>query len=79
MAFWLRQPRWVHSLVSVVIAMFLIGLAVMIAVPALIIGACVVGLFFIAMGVRSLILRFKEGPRTDTMRENVRVVVRREP
>jgi O-antigen/teichoic acid export membrane protein len=69
----------VHSLVSVVIAMFLIGLAVMIAVPALIIGACVVGLFFLAIGVRSLILRFKEGPKADTMRENVRVVVRQEP
>mgnify|MGYP003403456591 CR=1 FL=1 len=50
-----------------------------IAIPALIIGACVVGLFFLTMGVRSLVLRFREGPREDTMRENVRVVVRREP
>lgn len=68
-----------QTLVSVVATLILIGLAVMIAIPALIIGACVVGAFFLAVGIRSLILRFKEGPKADTMRENVRVVVRREP
>jgi len=75
----LRRPPWTYDVGGIIIALVLIGLAVMIAIPALIIGACVVGLFFAAMGVRSLILRFKEGPRTDTMRKNVRVVVRREP
>lgn len=75
---WLRQPRWVQTLVSVVATLIVIGLAVMIAIPALIIGACVVGAFFLAVGIRALILRLKEGPRTDSMRENVRIVVRRD-
>ena len=76
---WLRQPRWVHTGLAAVVVLVLIGLAVMIAVPALIIGACVVGFVLIAAAARSLLVRLRHGPRGDTMRKNVRVVVRREP
>ncbi len=75
----LRRPPWTYTVGGIIIALVLIGLAVMIAIPALIIGACVVGLIFIVAAVRATIARLRAGPSEDTLRRNVRVIVRREP
>lgn len=77
--FWLRQPRWVHTTVAALFVCILVGLAVLIAIPAIIIGVCVVGLVLIVAGIRALLARARSGPSEASMRRNVRVIVRRGP
>lgn len=69
-------PRTGAKIVTILIAIAVVGLAVVAFVLSLAVGTVVIGVAAAAFGARWLITRLKAGPREQSLRRNVHVIPR---